>query len=1456
MSHGFYSQTPFQQQYPPQQYAQPQTPYPTLDRTLSYSAPGHSPQPASNIGYSANQNPSTSDLMAAQQHFPASPYPPQAYAPYGQQPAPAAQPAFSPFAQPPAHGYQQPAAAPTSASRFQHQHSQSVPASYPQSAAFPPGQPPGGPYGAQPAPNGIAGYPPGQIPAAQYGAVPASQQQASFRTTQSAVPPRNSAFIPPMFGSRARSAEPLHPHADLMRAPTVASARSLDSALVNNRPLPHPAVGTTGSLPSVRERSSTLEGSPGSKQFTYPGFESPTKTGYIPYNRPSPSSISPASSSPPKPTYAAQATANPRTAPFDPFSASRISQMASSPPKPAPSFGAQPTAAPAIAPPPPFAPTWPQEKAKPDISVSTSSSSKFTAGLGSSSSSPTRRPNPPFAPNYKRDSSPSLPPYSSSKTMSPPTARASLPIETDWEEKAQEWGRERNRAEDAIARAHEVGRSFLQERGVTQPKSEAAAIAEEYLARKGISPTRSNPSPERPTQTVKDYATTPPTRRFQSPEKGNDSWRTSTLGRKDRWAEQKGDYTDQKWTQAARRRGSPERGESPERHGGYSSPERRTSPANGNGLPPKPRSQRTFPSDGDYVQHRSKESFKTNGTSRHRHQFSEPTRSPRNDYNEPPEDDYEDPPPPPDTRRRSQEVGRRSNDEARRSYDEARRSHDEVRRSHDGVERNYDESRRSHDEGKRTYKEDRRSYHEGRRSPDEEPYEYNSFEQAPPSHGNYDTWHAQSRRGQERDSRPIPQDRRSPPRSRQSSPERPPPRQPPPPQQRPSPQPQPQPQPQPRPSPKTQPSRPQPASPVTSPQGPNGRPPQQSGPPQRQSMAMRMAAQALADEGGKPRPSNAPQPRTPVRQETRQDVYERSPASVGRRELPPRTPSPPPSATEEEYEEYEEIPPPQWRQPPPPPSPRKEPVNTLPRKGLARVPPPPPPQPPTPVAQEDEYEYEYDEPQWGQPVQKARLADVPKREPLRENIQPALNRPRPPARRDTSPTRREPTPMQREPTPIQREPTPMQREPTPMQREPTPIQREPTPLRREASRDAALRRPVPPPPPPPAPMSPPQSSQRVSLARQPPPPPQAPQHPQAPQRPQQIQERPRSVQERPRPVQERPQSIQGRPQPAQERPPPPIRSPSPARAPAIAHRDDDPAPAPGLPSFSFDLTDEPPAPAGPAISVTSPRQPDSTGPRIEVDGAEPPSINIVEDSRPQLTNDRSDSPIRHGSGLRCAGCSGAIAGRIVSAMGSRWHPHCFKCDDCGTLLEHVSSYEHDGRAYCHLDYHDRFAPRCYHCKTPIVDERFIALDDPALGGQRYYHELHFFCAECGDPFLDPSASSAAPPAARGQIFGEGDRDDDVGFTVFNGHPYCESCHVRLRMPRCGSSSKSGRPGPPGVGCGKPIREEAIEALGRKWHWKCFTCDSCKKPFEDPSFFQRGDSAFCDPCYRILLKNEF
>ncbi|KAK1221531.1 hypothetical protein PQX77_015650 [Marasmius sp. AFHP31] len=182
--------------------------------------------------------------------------------------------------------------------------------------------------------------------------------------------------------------------------------------------------------------------------------------------------------------------------------------------------------------------------------------------------------------------------------------------------------------------------------------------------------------------------------------------------------------------------------------------------------------------------------------------------------------------------------------------------------------------------------------------------------------------------------------------------------------------------------------------------------------------------------------------------------------------------------------------------------------------------------------------------------------------------------------------------------------------------------------------------------------------------------------------------------------------------------------------------------------------------------------------------------------RPLPQQQQQVTPQPKPRGLICGGCHSSIVGRIVAAMGMKWHPGCFRCCVCDELLEHVSSYEgKDGRPYCHLDYHDAYAPRCYHCKTPIVEERFISLDDAALG-KRTYHEQHFFCSECGDPFLSPSSASrhnrdrdyrngGGEVAVCGDGFYE---DDDVGFTVYKGYPYCEACHKHSEGSGVGDAS--------------------------------------------------------------------
>jgi hypothetical protein len=70
---------------------------------------------------------------------------------------------------------------------------------------------------------------------------------------------------------------------------------------------------------------------------------------------------------------------------------------------------------------------------------------------------------------------------------------------------------------------------------------------------------------------------------------------------------------------------------------------------------------------------------------------------------------------------------------------------------------------------------------------------------------------------------------------------------------------------------------------------------------------------------------------------------------------------------------------------------------------------------------------------------------------------------------------------------------------------------------------------------------------------------------------------------------------------------------------------------------------------------------------------------------------------------------------------------------------------------------------------------------------KYYHEGHFCCTVCREPFGDHSA-----------------------FLVHDEKPYCQDDYMKLFAKKCG-------------GCGNGISGEYVNALDQSWHKGCFAC---------------------------------
>ncbi|CAP69607.1 uncharacterized protein PODANS_1_12630 [Podospora anserina S mat+] len=328
-----------------------------------------------------------------------------------------------------------------------------------------------------------------------------------------------------------------------------------------------------------------------------------------------------------------------------------------------------------------------------------------------------------------------------------------------------------------------------------------------------------------------------------------------------------------------------------------------------------------------------------------------------------------------------------------------------------------------------------------------------------------------------------------------------------------------------------------------------------------------------------------------------------------------------------------------------------------------------------------------------------------------------------------------------------------------------------------------------------------------------------------------------------------------RPQPA----PPTIQVDGPA-VPSILVSDTSSPAAPPVPSIVIAPDDADDGPSIPVIVTPddSASTNNSGGSRRPLPTPQPGAPRVRQAAaRPRGHWTPDPRPVGSRATARCHECGHFIEGRFVSLAGSseRFHPQCFTCFSCGTSLEALEispepdhyraqrlerisrraageilpekpgeTEAEDGderlRFFCHLDWHELFAPRCKHCKTPIMGEHVVALGS-------HWHFGHFFCAECGDPF------------EKGMTHIEKD-----------GYAWCVSCQTKRterRAPKCRA-------------CRKAVIGQYIRALGGEWHDECFRCASCHGGFDDGQIFpQEGRGApgetvvLCTRCMEAELK---
>jgi len=186
-------------------------------------------------------------------------------------------------------------------------------------------------------------------------------------------------------------------------------------------------------------------------------------------------------------------------------------------------------------------------------------------------------------------------------------------------------------------------------------------------------------------------------------------------------------------------------------------------------------------------------------------------------------------------------------------------------------------------------------------------------------------------------------------------------------------------------------------------------------------------------------------------------------------------------------------------------------------------------------------------------------------------------------------------------------------------------------------------------------------------------------------------------------------------------------------------------------------------------------------------------------------------------GTKCLTCGEYVEGRVVTALGQSYHPHCFTCDRCkgeigsGTVVT----------------YNDRQEILCQKCTDIALNEpndEGILQQRTSVGNSRSMDRETTVARE-GFSKAGSYPTTHDIPSTKEDLFDFSKVPDIDPLT-------------RSRMGKC-------------AGCGEPIRScQSLLALEHHWHLFCFTCAHCGKLLTS-EYMSRGEKPYCEPCYHQL-----